>query len=223
MARVAVPASPATASSGGSPVRGAYEALRRLAERIFDTSSPFLWVVLAPLITVPVTGLLLVFALDARFPPPPEGSFAGTVAESRGGAAAEEDFGGLTQDENCFREEDYGTCRYYYSLAPVLLIFAIPGLLHLLPVLGLRYARDAHERAQAGAAIAWGAIRFVLPFAVLLISFGLAFSGGAYLEVAIGASQSPDVAVLYDVWQAGIVAWGLSALTWVAWPYLPWS
>ena len=160
--------------------------------------SPFLWIAVTPVVTVPLSALLI-YTLGGEHDPNVLGLPAGEYCAYTGPA------------EQCF---------YYYELWRTLLLFTIPGL-PILGVLAWFGARSTYMRWAAGAAGVLAVVRLFLPVVAIVISqFALVDEAGElYLRVEAGEGERPTNQLLFAAWTVGFGAWVLSLVAW--WAFEP--
>jgi len=162
---------------------------------------PFLWIILTPIVTVPLSDILFdVLAgyhgpADVGLPPNPP----------RCPSLGEALFGGL--------DPDCGPQLRYSEVGPTIIAFVLPGLLNLAPFL---WVSSKRPRVRAAGIVAGllGAVRLALPPTVLMLAVDRVSSdGGSYFEYVLGEfsfSFSPFI----FVWPLGFLAWAGSLLVW---------
>ena len=161
--------------------------------------SPFALLAVTPLVTVPVTALL-VFTLAQDLN-------AGTL--------------GLP----VLRDQGTAARLYYFDFWPTWALITTPGLLNMLVVLWF-FQRNTYVRVEAGIALV---VAIVRTFGVLLAFFAISQSdlitheGGILMRLEVDyrvlslAVHSPGSALLRllaTVWLSGVVVWGLTVLAW---------
>jgi hypothetical protein len=168
-----------------------------------DWARPFQWVILTPIVTVPLSAALFDGLggyhgpADVGLPPnPPPCSFL---------------FG--DPDPGC------GPQVRYSEVAPTIFAFVLPGLLNLLPFLWVSSTR--HRVIAAGiVAGLLGLLRLALPPTVLMLALDRVSSdGGSYFKYALGwfAVDSPFISVWFYgalAWFGTLLVWGLFAIIW---------
>ncbi|MEE9269716.1 MAG: hypothetical protein V3V49_05580 [Candidatus Krumholzibacteria bacterium] len=163
---------------------------------------PFLWIILTPIVTVPVSAVL--FDTLAGYQTPAEIGLpdpAGTDGCDRGGW-----FGGFCP-------------TYEHSeVAPTIFAFVLPGLLNLVSFL---WVSSTRPRVRAAGIVAGllGIVRFSIPVIVLMLSFDrvTAPGGTTYFDFGGGSLNfSPH----FDVWFFGFLAWLGSLLVWPVFGWL---
>ncbi len=167
--------------------------------------SPFLWLVLTPLLTAPLSVLLIYgFAeeLDARSL-------------------------GLPTTR---MEANLRATLYYYDFWPTWLLLTLPGLPNLLVVLWFLH-RSAYVRVAAGGALVLAVLR---TFVVLLVFFAtsqtnvISHDGGLLMRIALEGKgflanigdHSPGFAkmrMLLTLWLYGVYAWAACLALWPLW------
>lgn len=169
--------------------------------------SPFLWIIVAPVVTLPLSALLL-FTLGGEH-----------NAEALGLPP-----GDLCRFENHIAQ----TCFYYFDFWRTWLLLAIPGVFNLLVVLWL-LQRNGYVRFAAIVALVLALLRtFIVPVATVVVSqFDVINMGDLLLRVeilatgAIGDVTSPSEGIairrlLTAAWIGGAVMWGLTVVVWQA-------
>ncbi|HJP41715.1 MAG TPA: hypothetical protein QGF35_08425 [Dehalococcoidia bacterium] len=154
--------------------------------------SPFLWITLAPLLTVPSSALLIFLF----------------VGEHEAAAL------GLPPGEECRFTGVAKKCFSYYEFWRVWILFAVPGLLNI-AVFAWLLSRSPYVRAAAVVAGTLGLVRVITPMAGILISqFALVDHGELYLRVQTGIGEHPTTQLLYAVCVTGLVPWAASVGVW---------
>lgn len=169
--------------------------------------SPFLWVLVTPIATLPLSALLL-FTLGGEHDAAELGLPAGELCR----------FEGLLAQ----------TCFYYFDFWRTWLLLAIPGALNLLVVLWV-LQRNGYVRVAAVIALLLGLVRsLVVPMAAIAVShFALYSDGGLYLQGEIiagggvGDIDPPSAEralrqLLTAAWIGGGVAWAVTLVVWRA-------
>ncbi len=144
-----------------------------------DWSRPFWWIILTPIVTVPLSAIL--FSVLAGYHSPGE---VGLPDRSEHGW--------------------FGTTYEYAEVLPTLIAFALPGLLNLVPFL---WVSSTRPRVLAAGIVAGllGIVRFSIPVIVLMLSFDRVTNPGgtAYFEFPLGIGSLSKV----EVWFFGALAW----------------
>jgi len=158
---------------------------------------PFLWIILTPIITLPLSGGLF----DA---------LAGYHTPEEVGLRA-------INDPDCL---DFACVEYEYFQvgAPTVMAFALPGLLNLAPLAWLS-SRNAKVRTAAVVAGALGVLRLLIPVFVLLNLATVTNAAGESYAVnphsilgdVFGGADEPFSAV----WDKSLLAWLASCAVWV--------
>ena len=169
--------------------------------------SPLLYVLVTPVITLPLSALLL-FTVGGEHEANALGLPAGDLCRFQGHIA-----------QRCF---------YYFDFWRTGLLLAIPGALNLLVALWL-LDRNGYVRFAAAVALALAAVRtFIVPLATVAVTqFDVIDVGGLWLRVEVEAtgmfidvaSPSEGVAIrrlLTAAWAGGAVLWGVTAVLWRA-------
>ena len=169
--------------------------------------SPLLYVLVTPVITLPLSALLL-FTVGGEHEANALGLPAGDLCRFQGHIA-----------QKCF---------YYFDFWRTGLLLAIPGVLNLLVALWL-LDRNGYVRFAAAVALALAAVRtFIVPLATVVVTqFDVIDVGGLWLRVEVEAtgmfidvaSPSEGVAIrrlLTAAWAGGAVLWGVTAVLWRA-------
>ncbi len=163
---------------------------------------PFLWIILTPTVTVPLSAIL--FSVLAGYHSPVE---LGLPANPPPCPFL---FG--DPDPNC------GPQFRYSEVAPTIFAFALPGLLNLLPFLWVSSTRPRVIAAGIVAGLL-GLLRLALPPTVLMLALDRVSSdGGSYFKYALGwfANDSPSIVV----WPLGALAWLGSLIVWAVFGWL---
>ncbi len=151
-------------------------------------SMPFWWIILTPIVTVPLSGIL--FSGLAGYLEPPE------VGLPPNPPACPFLFG--DPDPDC------GPQFRYSEVAPTIFAFVLPGLLNLVPFL---WVSSTRPRVLAAGIVAGllGLLRLALPPTVLMLALDRVSSdGGSYFEYVLGwFGESPFIIV----WPYGALAW----------------
>ncbi len=156
---------------------------------------PFLWIILTPIVTVPVSAVLF---------------------DTLAGPQTPAEVGLPDPAAGCDRDSWFGgfCSTYPYSeVAPTIFAFVLPGLLNLVPFL---WVSSTRPRVRAAGIVAGllGIVRFSIPVIVLMLSFDrvTAPGGTTYFDFGGGwINFSPHD----DVWFFGFLAWLGSLLVWV--------
>ncbi len=169
--------------------------------------SPLLYVLVTPVITLPLSALLL-FTVGGEHEANALGLPAGDLCRFQGHIA-----------QKCF---------YYFDFWRTGLLLAIPGVLNLLVALWL-LDRNGYVRFVAAVALALAVVRtFIVPLATVAVTqFDVIDVGGLWLRVEVEAtgmfidvaSPSEGVAIrrlLTAAWAGGAVLWGVTAVLWRA-------
>ncbi len=159
---------------------------------------PFLWVILTPIVTVPLSAIL--FGVLAGYHEPHE---VGLPPNPPPCPRPFELF--ADPDPDC------GPQFGYSEVSVTLLAFIVPGLLNLAPFL---WVSSTRPRVRAAGIVAGllGLLRLALPPTVLMLAQDRVSSdGGSYFEYVLGwFDGSPFI----DVWFFGAAAWLGSLLVW---------
>lgn len=168
-----------------------------------DWSMPFRWIVLAPIITVPLSVILFITLAgnqspaEVGLPPnPPPCTFL-------------PDLGLIFSDEplSDYTAPDCGPQFRYSEVGPTIFALVLPGLLNLVPFL---WVSSTRPRVLAAGIVAGllGIVRVSIPAIVLTASTRVTDAGGTtYFE---WIDSSPH----NEVWGAGILAWLGTLLVW---------
>ena len=169
--------------------------------------SPLLYVLVTPVITLPLSALLL-FTVGGEHDANALGLPAGDLCRFQGHIAQ--------------------TCFYYFDFWRTGLLLAAPGALNLLVALWL-LDRNGYVRVAAAVALVLAVVRtLVVPLATVAVSqFDVINVGGLLLRVEVEAtgmfidvtSPSEGVAIrrlLTAAWAGGAVLWGVTAVLWCA-------
>jgi len=175
---------------------------------------PFLWILLVPIVTVPVSALLIQIAKPSILHESLDG------LEPLNPAAQEDlDFNPWAGAFGNWFVPEYD----YVDKAPILILFTVPGVLNLGAFLWLR-AKDRKVQVAAVVAGLLGFTRALLPAIVLEITLDTFNTGGDqyYTFDSEGLFYNDfEANFLVSVWAVGFVAWwaslaamGLFALIW---------
>jgi len=152
-------------------------------------SMPFWWIILAPIVTVPLSAIL--FSGLAGYLEPPEVGLPDRTANMFIGANA------------------------YSEVVPTLIAFTLPGLLNLAPIIWTLSAKPRVRMAGVVAGLL-GLVRLGMPLAVLMLGFDRLTnaSGTSYFDfvtegLVVFWGEPHDV-----IWFFGAVAWLGSLLVW---------
>ena len=168
-------------------------AARPLTDRfpwLDDWTLPFKWIVLTPLVTLPVSAAL----------------FEGFVIRSPAEA------GLPVREPGC---EWWCSDYRYGEVTPTVLAFAVPGLINLLPVVVWGHSTKPRVRQAATIAGLLGLLRLSAP----LILMGFVFDTHSsidlktYFALPAGAFGGPP-APYAELWSLGFVAWLVSLVAW---------
>ena len=173
----------------------------------FEKRSPLLWILMTPVVTLPLTVLLL-FTLGGEHEAEALGLPAGDLCKFQGHIAQ--------------------TCFYYFDFWRTGLLLAIPGVLNLAAVLWL-LDRNGYVRVAALVAVTLALVRtLIVPMATVVIAqFDVISDGDLLLRLEVEAtgfitdvdSPTEGVAIrrlLTAAWIGGAVMWGVSAVVWQA-------
>ena len=185
--------------AGGGGIRSRVE--RRLRR------SPFLWITLSPIVSLPISAALVV-------------AFGGEHSASELGLPA----GDLCRFEGLIAQ----ACFYYFDFWRTGLLLAIPGAVNLGVLLWL-FNRNGYVRVATIVALLLGLARsLVIPLAAISASqFDVVSDGGLWFRVEIAArgifvdieSPSTNLAIrqlLTTAWVGGAVMWLLTVALWRA-------
>lgn len=161
---------------------------------------PFLWIILTPIVTVPLSAIL--FSVLAGYLEPPEVGLPPNPP--------------TCPFLNGFFGDPVPGCgpQFRYSeVGPTIIAFALPGLLNLAPFLWVSSRRSMVRTAGIVAGLL-GLLRLALPPTVLMLSLDRVSSdGGSYFEYVLGwFGESPFIIV----WPYGALAWLGTLLVWGA-------
>ncbi len=161
---------------------------------------PFLWIILTPIVTVPLSAIL--FSVLAGYLEPPE---VGLPPNPPPCPFLNGFFGDPVPD--C------GPQFRYSEVGPTIFAFVLPGLLNLVPFLWVSSRRSMVRTAGIVAGLL-GLLRLALPPTVLMLALDRVSSdGGSYFEYVLGwFDESPFI----DVWFFGALAWLGSLLVWAS-------
>ena len=155
--------------------------------------SPFVWIMLTPIVTLPLSVLLSPSAHDGPelgLPDEPPDAIAGFCPEG------DDPFGSCIPN---FLSPFYE----YYEVTPTVMAFALPGLLNLVP---FGWAASGKRRVRAAGIVAGllGLLRLSIPVAVLMSLNRLTSDDGrSYLQSE--ATLFSDLR--FGVWALGFMAW----------------
>lgn len=165
----------------------------------FTRQSPLAWLLVTPVVTVPLTALL-VFTLANDLHPASVGL-------------------------PVFRDEGSAARLYYFDFWPTWALVTLPGLLNFLVLLWF-LQRNTYVRVAATIALV---VAIVRTFVVVLMFFAISESdlitheGGILIRMEVDyrvlplVDHSPETALLRllaSVWLYGVSAWGATALVW---------
>jgi hypothetical protein len=175
-----------------------------------DWARPFQWIILAPIITVPLSAAL--FNVLAGYLEPPEVGLPPNPPP-----CPFELFG--DPDPDC------GPRFRYTEVGPTIMTFVLPGLLNLVPFL---WVSSTRPRVLAAGIVAGllGVLRLALPPTVLMLALDRVSSdGGSYFEYALGpfAVGSPFIFVWFYgalAWLGSLLVWGLFVMVWYVYEQL---
>ena len=155
--------------------------------------SPFLWLIVTPVLTLPVSALLVY-------------QFGG----EHDAAAL-----GVPPGELCHLGGAAKRCFEYYDFWRMVAVFAIPGAVNAVVALWL-LSRHSYVRVAAITAMLVAVLRvLVVPFAAMAMSqFETFTSDGLYFRVEVGTDQRATLQLLLAAWAGGLVAWGLTLVAW---------
>ena len=163
---------------------------------------PFVWIMLTPIVTLPLSVLLSPsahYGPELGLPDEPPDTIAGFCPEG---------------------DDPFGSCipnflapyYEYYEVTPIVMAFALPGLLNLAP---FAWATSGKRRVRAAGIVAGllGLLRLSIPVAVLMSLNRLTSDdGGSYLQFEATLFS----ALHFGVWTLGFMAWVGSSLVFVA-------
>ena len=169
---------------------------------------PFVWVTITPVVTVPLSALLLY-----------------TLGGEHTASALELPAGELCRFEGHIAQK----CFYYFDFWRTWLLFAIPGAIVNLGVVLWFLKGNGYVHVATVVALLLGLVRsLVIPMAAIAISqFDVFEDGGLWLRVEIVArgvivdieSPSTNLAIrqlLIAAWAGGAVMWVLTVAVWRA-------
>ena len=172
---------------------------------------PFLWIILTPIVTVPLSVTLSESfgarhtAAEVGLPEEPSGVIDGWCPEG---------------------EDPYGMCipnflapyYVYYEITPTLVGVLLPGLINLAPFIWALSKTRRTRRAGVTAGLA-GVLRVAVPAMVLMGSFDrlTGVGGGTYFQVETTFLGWEPYS---SVWVAGFFAWGASLALWVIFDWM---
>ena len=160
--------------------------------------SPFVWIMLTPIVTLPLSVLLSPsahYGPELGLPDEPPDAIAGFCPEG---------------------DDPFGSCipnffapyYEYYEVTPIVMAFALPGLLNLAP---FAWAASGKRRVRAAGIVAGllGLLRLSIPVAVLMSLNKLTGDDGrSYLQFE--ATLFADLHL--GVWSLGFMAWAGSSM-----------
>ncbi len=163
-------------------------------------SMPFWWIILTPIVTVPLSAIL--FSVLAGYHEPQEVSLPPNPPPC--------------PFLNGFFGDPVPDCgpRFRYSeVGPTIIAFVLPGLLNLVPFLWVSSTRPSVLVAGTVAGLL-GLLRLALPPTVLMLALDRVSSdGGSYFEYTLGwFDESP----FFLVWFYAALAWLGSLLVWAS-------
>ncbi len=161
-------------------------------------SMPFWWIILAPIVTVPLSAIL--FSGLAGYLEPPE------VGLPPNPPPCTFLYGFTFGDPDIV--PDCGPQFRYSEVSPTIFAFVLPGLLNLAPFL---WVSSTRPRVLAAGIVAGllGIVRFSIPVIVLMTaSDRVTDAGGTTYFEWINSSPHDEV------WSAGVMAWLGSLLVW---------
>ncbi len=156
-----------------------------------DWSMPFRWIILAPIITVPLSVIL--FSLLAGYHGP-------------------EEVGQPPNRTGCF----LGCPVHEYSeVTATVMAFVLPGLLNLVPFVWV-VSRNTRARLAGIVAGLLGLLRMFVPLIVLTLVFDevTGRGGTSYLDLITEDFLRPAPAPFLEVWGFGFLAWLGTLLVW---------
>ena len=154
---------------------------------------PFLWIVMSPLITVPVSGLLIAVSLKG------------------------------SSDVGLPKSADWCLCTFAYGdVTTVIAIFVLPGVLNLVPWI-YAFSAQRRVRVAAVFAGALGLLRLALPPVVLILAFDrfAGSDGRTYFQFKDSVDGiEPYLTVWFFgalAWIVTVVAWAVFGLVTRKW------
>jgi len=163
------------------------------ALRWAQVQSPFLWITVAPIVTLPLSAFLL-YQFGGEHDP----------AEL-----------GLPPGELCHLGGVAKRCFVYYDFWRTALLFLLPGSINLLALLWV-FSGHSYLRLAAVCALVIGLLRMsVVPLATIAISqFGIFSAEELYFRVETGPDHRATLQLLLAAWVGGLVAWTLTLGLW---------
>ena len=167
-----------------------------------DWWRPFIWIILTPIVTVPVSAIIF----SALIRQPEEAGFPPNNPQSQID---------LFQGGSCDSFLS-SPCYEYAETGPALLAFAWPGLLNLAPVVWV-LSKNTKAKAAGLVALLLGALRFAIPLLVLMFGYktvtnpeGTSYFRWDTLDFILPSEPT------FAIWLLGALAWFGSLLVWAA-------
>lgn len=161
---------------------------------------PFLWIILTPIVTVPLSAML--FDALAGYHEPQEVGLPGPA-----------------RTDGCDRDGWFGgwcPTYHYYEVAPTFIAFVLPGLLNLVPFL---WVSSTRPRVLAAGIVAGllGVLRLSIPVMVLMLAVDRVTNPGgtAYFEFRQGPGFDQSIAIPifgFLAWFGTLLFWALFAV-----------
>jgi len=166
-----------------------------------DWWRPFLWIILTPIVTVPVSAVIF----SALIRQPQEAGFPPNNPQS---------LIDLFQGGSC--DSFLSTpCYEYAEVGPTLLAFFLPGLLNLAPIAWV-FSASMRVKAAALTALTLGGIRLAIPILVLTLGYERVTNAAdtSYFRwdtLDFIAPSGPT----FEIWLLGAVAWLVTVVVWL--------
>ena len=154
-------------------------------------SMPFLWIILTPIVTVPLS--IILFLLLA----------------------------GYQEEKDIFAQPScilHCTPNDYLAVNGTIAAFALPGLVNLVPFVWV-VSRNTRARLAGIVAGLLGLARLIIPAVVLILSFDRVMGDGGTSYFLVRFPILPWTAHI-DVWIYGFFAWTGTLLVWVVFGWL---
>ncbi len=171
-------------------------------------SMPFWWIILAPIVTVPLSAILFSVLADYHEPPevglPPNPPRCATPFEIL--LFGDPPPGPLPD----YTGPDCGPQFRHSEVAPTIFAFVLPGLLNLVPFLWVSSTRPRVVAAGILAGLL-GLLRLSIPLIVMVLTFDRVTNPGG---TAYFAFQQGSSFLELEVWGYGALAWLATLLVW---------
>lgn len=169
------------------------------AATVNDWWNPFLWIMLAPIVTVPLSALLFVLLVGTH-----NGSDVGLPDTSL--------------PFQCFIDCPAYAAYEYSEVAPTVAVFALPGLLNLGPFVWV-FSKKPKVRFAGIVAGLLGLLRLSVPPMALMLSFTrfTGADGTSYFQYSYDPDPYFDMEPLSEpLLDLLSVVWGIGFLAWLA-------